>query len=237
MIYDLKFAFSLSHCFNSKFDETEMRLEINWSDEHSSSFDYLWLMDRNFSHEAQQHYMKSSYRPTKSHWSKSHFVEVFVKFDFKELIECDKVFPKWLEHLAVHAIALIENTPNTRNEVRKLAERVGFVRETHYGDEFTVAKKEQTTTFAYTPSKLQLHCDIPYYEYMPGVNMLHCLTQSKTGGGNTLVDGFYVAELLRKRHPKHFDVLTRVKINIGDYGEELGSKYEMLLRAPIIRLV
>lgn len=134
----------------------------------------------------------------------------------------------------MYGLALIENTPSTRDEVRKIAERVGFIRKTHFGDEFTVATKEKTTTLAYTPSKLQLHVDIPYYDQMPSINMLHCVTQSKTGGANTLVDGFYVAERLREKHPNHFDVLTRVKVNWSDYGEELGRKYEALLRAPVV---
>lgn len=64
--------------------------------------------------------------------------------------------------------------------------------------------------------------------------MLHCVTQSTTGGGNTLVDGFYVAELLREKYPDYFEVLTRVTVNWSDYGEENGIKHQALLRAPVV---
>lgn len=167
-------------------------------------------------------------------WTKNEFDEVFVRFDFNSLLESDEVLLDWLQQMATFGIALIENTPSTRSEVRKIAERVGFIKATHYGEEFTVTSKERTTAFAYTPSKLQLHVDVPYYDQMPSVNMLHCVTQSSSGGANTLVDGFYVAELLRERNPNYFQVLSSVRVNWIDYGEESGIKHRMLLRAPVV---
>lgn len=191
-------------------------------------------MQRNFSHENRENYIDSSYQPPKKFWTKNDFTDVFAKFDFNDILNSDEVFSKWLEHMATYGIALIENTPKTRNEVRKIAERVGYIKKTHYGDEFTVTKKENTTAYPYLPTKLQLHVDVPYYDQMPGINMLHCVTQSASGGANTLVDGFYVAELLRAQHPNYFEVLTRVRANWCDYGEEDGAKHEVLLRAPVV---
>jgi gamma-butyrobetaine dioxygenase len=207
---------------------------VTWKDEHSSSFDFEWLSKRSFNRDNREDYSNLSYQPPKKFWAKNDFVEVFAKFDFNEILNSDEVFVSWLEHMATYGIALIENTPNTKNEVRKIAERVAFIKRTHYGDEFTVAKKKQTTAFAYTPSKLQLHVDVPYFDQMPGVNMLHCVTQSKSGGGNTLVDGFYVAELLQEKYPDYYQVLTRVSVNWSDYGEENGIKHQVILRAPVI---
>lgn len=191
-------------------------------------------MKRSFTRDHRDSYISSSYQPSKKTWAKNDFTSVFAKFDFNDILKSDGVFVEWLEHMATYGIALIENTPNTNSEVRKIAERVGFIKRTHYGDEFTVTNKEQTTAFAYTPSKLQLHVDVPYYDQMPGVNMLHCVTQSKAGGGNTLVDGFFVAELLRAKFSNYFRVLTSVKVNWSDYGEENGIKHRVLLRAPVV---
>lgn len=174
------------------------------------------------------------YRPPKKIWSVTQFESVFAKFDFNKILKNDEIFLSWLEQMAIYGIALIENTPDNKDEVLKLAERVGFIKKTHFGDEFTVMTKKQTTSFAYTNSKLQLHVDIPYYEQMPGVNLLHCVTQSETGGVNTFVDGFHVAELLRQKHPRFFDVLAKTKVNLCDYGTEHESDHIVLLRAPII---
>lgn len=191
-------------------------------------------MERDFSKESQESFLQTLYRPPKKIWSLSQFETVFAKFNFNEILNNDQIFLNWLEQMAIYGIALIESTPDNKNEVQKLAERVGFVRKTHFGDEFTVMKKAETTSFAYTNSKLQLHCDLPYYDQIPGVNMLHCVTQSQTGGANTLVDGYHVVELLRHQNPRHFDILTKIKVNWSDYGTEYGGDHIVLLRAPII---
>lgn len=192
------------------------------------------MMERNFSKESQESYLKTLYRPPKKFWSLSQFEAVFAKFSFNEILNNEEVFFNWLEQMAVYGIALIENTPDDKKSLQRLAERIGFIKKTHFGDEFTVINKEETTTFAYTNSKLQLHVDIPYYDQMPGINMLHCVTQSETGGANTLVDGFYVAEQLRQQHPRHFDILTKIKVNWAEYGTEHCGDHIVLLRAPII---
>lgn len=126
-------------------------------------------------------------------------------------------------------IALIENVP--KHQQRGFEDYIPgrFHRKTHFGDDVTVMTKRETTTFAQTNSKLQLHIDIPYWDQMPSVDMLHCVTQSETGGGNTLADGFYAAELLRQQYPRHFDVLTRVKVNWNDYEIERGDEHVALL--------
>lgn len=220
--------------FQFKLNDANHSVNINWTDGHSSSFELEWLIKRSFNQDTQESYLNLSYQQAKKFWTKSDFVDAFAKFDFNDILQSDEVFVQWLEHMATYGIALIENTPNTKNEVRKIAERVGFIKKTHYGDEFTVTKKKSTTAYAYRPLKLQLHVDMPFYEQMPGINMLHCVTQSRSGGGNTLVDGFYIAELLRQTQPSFFRVLSSVRVNWCDYGEENGMKHEVLLRAPVI---
>jgi hypothetical protein len=40
----------------------------------------------------------------------------------------------------------------------------------HISEEFSVLAKANATNVAYTQGYLQLHTDLPYYEYKPGVN-------------------------------------------------------------------
>lgn len=82
-------------------------------------------------------------------------------------------------------MAIISDAPHTENEARKIANRVGFIKKTHYGEEFIVKAKEGTSNVAYLSSTLQLHSDLPYYEYKPGSNLLHCLVQAKGEGGRS----------------------------------------------------
>ena len=58
-------------------------------------------------------------------------------------------------------------------------------------EEFTVRNTEGTTNVAYRSAKLQMHTDLPYYEYKPGANLLHCLVQSESNGGEYCLSFVY----------------------------------------------
>ena len=140
-----------------------------------------------------------------------------------------------MEALSVYGIALVRNTPSTGSETRQIIERVGFIKRTHFGDEFVLKFKEGAYNFSYVGSALQLHSDLPYYDYKPGTNLLHCLVQSKMGGGqNTIVDGFNAADRMRKLYPDDFKVLTKVMVNWRDKGVDCGTAYDKIIRSPLI---
>lgn len=141
----------------------------------------------------------------------------------------------WLECLTDYGVAIIKDAPKTEIECRKIANRVGFIKKTHYGEEFIVAAKEGTSNVAYLSTPLQLHTDLPYYDYKPGVNLLHCLVQSKsTGGQNLLADAFYVAEKIRSENPEMHRILSTTLVNWSDVGEENGNHFHSIYRAPVI---
>lgn len=113
---------------------------------------------------------------------------------------------------------------------------MAFIRKTHYGEEFTVQAKPNTSNVAYLSTPLQLHTDLPYYGYKPGVILLHCLTQSQSSGGsNLLSDGFLAAERMKLDWEKYYEILTKTLVDWCDIGEEDGQKFYSLHRAPIIR--
>lgn len=138
-------------------------LEVNWSDGHKSVYEFSWLERRNFSKENVESYIDNVYQPKKLVWGKSEFEEIFQTFDYEKVLTDDSTLLKWLEALAVRGIALLKNTPPNEDEIYKLANRVAFIRKTHFGEHFVVKAKKETSTFAYTPATLQLHTDIPYY--------------------------------------------------------------------------
>ncbi|KAF2889106.1 hypothetical protein ILUMI_17067, partial [Ignelater luminosus] len=104
-------------------------------------------------------------------------------------------------------------------------------------EEFHVVAKPGTSNVAYLSSLLQLHTDLPYYEYQPGATILHCIEQAKNRGGeNLLTDVFYVAEKLRKENKELFHILSTVEVNWLDIGEEDGVQYHKICRSPMICL-
>lgn len=132
---------------------------------------------------------------------------------------------------------MITDTPSTEWEARRLADRIRFIRRTHYGEEFIVRAKEQTSNVAYLSTPLQMHTDLPYYEYKPGVNLLHCLVQTSSSGAyNLLADGFAVAARLQQSHPEFFQILSTTIVDWWDVGEENGNPFHSKYRAPVLSL-
>uniref|UniRef100_A0A336MZN0 CSON007050 protein n=1 Tax=Culicoides sonorensis TaxID=179676 RepID=A0A336MZN0_CULSO len=219
-------------------DQENRTINIEWDDDHKSEFDENWLIERNFSEENRVNYLNNSYRPLKAPlWGKTDFDRILKTFAYEKVIGTDQGLFDWLDALSRNGIAIIRGTPLNRNECRRLADRVGFIRKTHYGEEFEVIAKEGTSNVAYLSSTLQLHTDLPYYEYKPGVNLLHCLVQSDSKGGhNQITDGFYVANLLKEEYPEYFKTLTSTLVNWSDIGEENGNKFHSIFRAPVIML-
>ncbi|KAF2892072.1 hypothetical protein ILUMI_14101, partial [Ignelater luminosus] len=102
-------------------------------------------------------------------------------------------------------------------------------------EEFHAVAKPVNSSTAYLSSLLELHTDSPYYEYPPGVTVLHRIEQTKNRGGeNLLTDAFYVAEKLRKENKKLFNILSTIDVNWLDMGEEDGLQYHKICRSPMI---
>lgn len=94
---------------------------------------------------------------------------------------------------------------------------------------------ENVSNVAYLSSLLQMHTDLPYYEYKPGVNMLHCLVQSKSKGGENLIsDGFHVSKIMQREFPEYYKVLSQTLVNWNDLGKEHNSNFHSIYRAPVI---
>lgn len=144
----------------------------------------------------------------------------------------------WMTELSRTGITVIKNVPPETDQSRKLADRLGFLRRTHYGEEYSVRADPRATNYSYTANPLQFHTDLPYYEYKPGVTVLHCISQTNSPGAlSVFVDGFYVAERLRKENPKVFRLLTRTPVNWCDYGDDRGLEFIKILLLPIISWV
>ena len=104
-----------------------------------------------------------------------------------------------------------------------------------YREEFSVKAKPGTTNVAYLSANLQLHTDLPYYNYKPGVNLLHCLIQTASkGGSNQLTDALAVAEWLNADHNHAYQTLVQTVVDWNDIGEEDGNHFHSIHRAPVI---
>lgn len=73
---------------------------------------------------------------------------------------------------------------------------------------------------AYTTLALGAHTDNTYFTDPCGLQLFHLLEHSGGKGGATLlVDGFYVASILKELHPDAYDILSRISVPAHAAGE------------------
>ena len=107
---------------------------------------------------------------------------------------------------------IVNNTSKDEGTVIKFAELFGPVRTTNLGKLFDVVSKPKANDLAYTSLGIKAHTDNPYRKPMPGIQILHCIANEAKGGDSSLVDGYAVAEYLKKNEPDMFKILTTTNV-------------------------
>jgi gamma-butyrobetaine dioxygenase len=93
----------------------------------------------------------------------------------------DKGLYRWLKQINVYGVSLIQNMPAIPGQLEQMIEkRIGKIHTTIYGRTFDVVASETPINQAYTSDALQLHMDLVFYENMPGLQLLHCITSVST---------------------------------------------------------
>jgi gamma-butyrobetaine dioxygenase len=131
-------------------------------------------------------------------------------FDGLAVMADDDVLFDWLVALRAFGVSRLRGVPPELNVVGDVARRIGIVRETNFGVLWDVRSEPEPITNANTPLSLPPHVDLATREYQPGLQFLHCIENSASGGEGVYLDGFRVAEILRDEYPGDFRVLTSV---------------------------
>lgn len=138
----------------------------------------------------------------------------------------------WLRQLRTHGVSIIRNTPCEEDQLFRVAGRIAYLRETNFGVDFAVVSVPDPVNVAYTAIDLKAHTDLANRETPPGIQFFHCLEFSATGGESLLVDGFAVAEELRRTDPDAFEMLSTVPVGYRFHDRD----WDLRWRAPVIRL-
>uniref|UniRef100_A0A8C1HAG5 Butyrobetaine (gamma), 2-oxoglutarate dioxygenase (gamma-butyrobetaine hydroxylase) 1 n=1 Tax=Cyprinus carpio carpio TaxID=630221 RepID=A0A8C1HAG5_CYPCA len=83
-----------------------------------------------------------------------------------------------------------------------------------------VQDKPMANNVAYTSGELSMHTDYPALHHPPGVQFLHCVRQADQGGESEVVDGFHMAEQLRREDPEAFNILSSLRVDFTDSGAD-----------------
>ena len=128
------------------------------------------------------------------------------KFNFKRFNQ--EMLLEILESVDKFGFCLIRNMPIKRNGINELTNHIGPIKNTNWGGIADVKSIKKAYDLTMTTRALENHTDNPYRFPTQGYIFLHCLENSKLGGANTISDGFYIAEFLKKNFKDYFDTLT-----------------------------
>lgn len=129
-------------------------------------------------------------------------------FDGPTVLSADAALQAWLTVVARFGLARLTGLPDADQLVARVGARVGVVRSSSFGFVFTVESKPDPDSAAYTSAALTGHTDLPTRECMPGLQLLHCRENTCSDGFSTMVDGFRIAEDLRREEPAVFEALA-----------------------------
>ena len=214
-------------CINNN----ENNLTIHWNEnDHISNFDLKWLRDHCYSEINNQKYKTPYFL-----WDNNlHKKFKLINLNHDEIVNKKEKLIQWLELLHVYGITIIKNAPTKEKSAFKIINKISHHRETFFGTPFEVINIPKPNNQAYTADALTNHSDLPYFEYTPGYQFLHCLENTANGGDSTVVDGFAVADYLRNNEKEVFDILTNTQVKFKD--NDFTQKAIRILYSPIITL-
>ena len=189
------------------------KLEIEWSEgNHTSYFDPIWLRENCYTLKNKQKYV-SPY----DLWNSSFQKDLgSINIEHDEIMNSDEGLIKWLKLLHQKGIAIVKNTPTEKESAFPVLNRISHTRETFFKTPFEVINIPKPNNSAYTAHGLRNHIDLPWFENPPGYQFLHCLINAAKGGDSSAVDGFAVADYLRKNEKDIFETLVNVPLKFRD---------------------
>ncbi|XP_065800676.1 gamma-butyrobetaine dioxygenase [Muntiacus reevesi] len=191
------------------------KVHIMWPNDHYSEYKADWLKKRCFSQQARERLQKELFLPECQYWGSEFQLPTL---DFEDVLKDNEHAYRWLSSLKKVGIVRLTGAADKRGEVLKLGKRIGFLYLTFYGHTWQVQDKIDANNVAYTTGKLSFHTDYPALHHPPGVQLLHCIKQTVTGGESEIVDGFNVCQKLKEKNPRAFQILSSTFVDFTDIG-------------------
>ena len=145
----------------------------------------------------------------------------------------DAVLRAFLEQLDRYGFCMVEGVPATPEATIAVAERVAYIRITIFGGYYDFTANLEHKDTAYTSMAIGPHTDGTYSLDAPGYQIFHCLAADCSGGENQLIDGFKVAQIMRREHPEDYQLLSSVGIP-GRYLDHARG-IQLMARRPLFR--
>ena len=159
-------------------------------------------------------YCKPDYRtalPQPTTWDADSLKEDDVTMAYSDL-KNEAGITDMLGRVARYGFAFVKGAPRSTNPVRHVAESIGYVRRTIFGEVFEFESNANMADSAYSSKELRPHTDGTYSHDAPGIQILLSLNYKSSGGASILVDGAHINKLFRKSSPEIYADMTRIDV-------------------------
>ena len=198
-------------------------LSILWSDLNSAiNYSHDFLRENILSHKTKKSNLKL--------WDCKDINEkIFINY---ESVISDKGFKTFLKNLHEYGFCVIKNCKTEISTVEKIATKIGYVRQSIFGGLWSFESNENMADSAYTSEELRPHTDATYSNDAPGLQLLLCCNYNAQGGESVMVDGFKIANVIKKKYKNLFDILSSIEVP-GNY---IGDGVFLKSKRPIFKL-
>ncbi|KAI9145000.1 trimethyllysine dioxygenase [Paraphysoderma sedebokerense] len=199
---------------STKVDEN--KVVIVWPDNHTSTYELQWLKKHSYAPALGTKNLEPE-RP-KILWE-STLASNPPTIEYKDVMNSDDALGQWLINIDTYGFSFVKGVPATPADTQKLAERICFIRPSHYGGFWDFTSNLAHGDTAYTQLALGAHTDTTYFTDPIGLQLFHLLEFKGIGGESLLVDGFAVASQLKKLHPESYETLSTIPIATHSAGD------------------
>lgn len=198
----------------------------------------VWLHDTHCSEYAAELFMDLRYNPENlgiNHtlWNARTFAEP-PHFYYEDFMQSDLALLDFLEFVEEYGFCFVEGTPPTQEGTTAVTKRLGYLRDSVFGSYIEMTANLEHKDTAYTSLSIGPHTDGTYSNDAPSYQVLHVHEEECEGAMNILVDGFKIADVMKRNYRSEYDILTSVQIP-GQYIDTVKGTH-LMARRPLLRL-
>ena len=221
-------TFTATLDFNLKIKSAEIldngkSIKIIWPDlEKPVTYSYEFLFNNSLNNKSKINSLKL--------W-KENDLDDQIYIDF-ETVQSNEGYKKFLKNLYQYGFSVVQNCKTEMSSVENIVNKIGYVRNSIFGSLWSFESNEDKADSAYTQEELRPHTDATYSNDAPGLQLLLCCEYKAKGGDSIMVDGFKIAEMIKKDNKELFDILSTINVK----GSYIGDGVFLEAERPIFNL-
>ena len=155
--------------------------------------------------------------------------QIYIDF---EIVQSNEGYKKFLKNLYQYGFSVVQNCKTEMSSVENIVNKIGYVRNSIFGGLWSFESNEDKADSAYTQEELRPHTDATYSNDAPGLQLLLCCDYKAKGGDSIMVDGFKIAEIIKKDNKELFEILSTINVK----GSYIGDGVFLEAERPIFNL-